>query len=436
MELNGWGRFPRVNAKVLEPINSDALQKILCRKESNLLCIPRGAGKSYGDSALAENVVSTRFLDNFIAVDEFNTKIQCGAGITLDQILKMCIPRGWFLPVLPGTKFVTVGGAIAADIHGKNHHCDGSFCDHVHELTLAIASGEILRCSPTDNSELFHATCGGMGLTGVILDATLRFDTVRSVLINRRSLPARNLEHCFELIEEHNDKKYSVAWLDCLSAGKSLGRSVLHVGEHIEEGDLKYRSRRGPSVPFSTPSFLLNKSTMRVFNSFLYNMYKKSSENSTINYDAYFFPLDNIGNWNRLYGARGFLQYQFVLPDSIALEGLTEILKKVSRAGKGSFLAVLKRFGGANRNLLSFPIEGYTLTLDFKQEKTLFPLLDELDSVVIDYGGRLYLAKDARMSEETFKAGYPEWEEFRKIKDRIDPSTVFTSLQSRRIGLT
>ena len=175
---------------------------------------------------------------------------------------------------------------------------------------------------------------------------------------------------------------------------------------------------------------------MRVFNSFLYNLYKKSTENSTINYDAYFFPLDNIGNWNRLYGARGFLQYQFVLPDSVALEGLTEILKRVSRAGKGSFLAVLKKFGGENRNLLSFPIEGYTLTLDFKQEITLFPLLDELDSVVIDYGGRLYLAKDARMSEETFKAGYPEWEEFRKIKDRIDPSTVFTSLQSRRIGLT
>ena len=436
MELHGWGRYPRVNAEVLEPINSEALQKILAGKESKQFCIPRGAGRSYGDSALAEKVVSSRFLDSFIAVDEANTLIRCGAGVTLDNILKVCIPKGWFLPVLPGTKFVTIGGAIAADIHGKNHHCDGSFCDYVQELTLASASGEVLRCSRSNNSNLFHATCGGMGLTGIIIDATVRLENVPSVLIDRQSLPASDLKQCFELIEEYNDKKYSVAWVDCLSTGKSLGRSVLHIGEHAEEGVSSYRNRRGLSIPFSTPSFLLNNFTMRMFNSALYNLHKKGGETYTANYDGYFFPLDYIRNWNRLYGLRGFLQYQFVLPGDSALGGLLEILKQVSRAGMGSSLAVLKKFGEGNKNLLSFPQEGYTLALDFKREKQLFPLLDELDAVIIDYGGRHYLAKDARMSEATFKAGYPEWEQFQKIKERVDPSNVFSSLQSRRIGLT
>ena len=436
MELHGWGRYPRVEAEVLEPLNADALHALLSVKRPKPAFISRGAGKSYGDSALAGRVLSSRFLDSFIALEEDNSRLRCGAGVTLAEILKVSVPRGWFLPVLPGTKFVTVGGAIAADVHGKNHHRDGSFCAHVQELSLVLASGEVLVCNRQQNSDVFHATCGGMGLTGVILDATLDFQKVSSVLVNRRSLPARNLEHCMELIEENNASTYSVAWLDCLSGGSSLGRSILHLGEHAVDGELVVKSRRGPSVPFSTPGFLLNKFTMSVFNSVLYNLRNKGEKISSTNYDAYFFPLDNISNWNRLYGAQGFLQYQFVLPGESTLEGMQKIVQRVSAAGKGSFLAVLKKFGAANSNLLSFPMAGYTLTLDFKREQRIFPLLDELDALVIDYGGRHYLAKDARLSEEVFKAGYPNWEKFLALKKQLDPTGVFASHQSNRIGLT
>lgn len=436
MQLTGWGRFPQVSAEMVEPINSDSLRELLTSKKAIGRLIPRGAGRSYGDSSLAEKVLSSRFLDSFIALDENSNSIRCGAGVNLDSILQLAVPKGWFLPVLPGTKFVSVGGAIAADIHGKNHHKDGSFCEHVREISLLLASGEVLNCSKQENSEIFHATCGGMGLTGVILDATLTFERVSSAVIDRQAIAAANLRECLELLDEHNDSKYSVAWLDCLASGDKLGRSVVHLGEHSEAGELRYKSRRGPSVPFATPAFLLNKFTMSLFNSCYFNLKQKGAKKSSVNYDAYFFPLDNIGNWNRLYGAKGFLQYQFVLPTDSALRGMHEVLSKVSAASKGSFLAVLKKFGEANANLLSFPMAGYTLTLDFKREASLLLLLEELDEIVIGHGGRHYLAKDARMSEQVFKAGYSNWEEFLAVKSRVDPKGIFASNQSDRIGLT
>ena len=463
MELHGWGRYPRVTAEILEPVNSDSLRHLLPAQDRSSGLIARGAGRSYGDSALAATVVSSRFLDNFIAVDESNNAVHCGAGVTLDAILKIAIPRGWFLPVLPGTKFVSIGGAIAADIHGKNHHRDGSFCDHLVRFNLALASGEVVSCSKQENAELFHATCGGMGLTGVILDAELTFEKVSSVSIKRESLVASNLNNCIELLEANESSKYSVAWVDCLARNEALGRAIVHLGEHDDDSDmggdmsggksggeraggensadikpktLACKSRRGISVPFNTPALLLNRFTMSLFNSAYFHLKQRQSQCSTINYDAYFFPLDNIGNWNRLYGGKGFLQYQFVLPLETAARGMADILERVSATGKGSFLAVLKKFGGANANLLSFPHAGYTLTLDFKREKSLLPLLDELDRIVIANSGRHYLAKDARMSEDVFKAGYPGWEAFAAIKNRVDPEGLFASRQSDRLGLT
>lgn len=436
MEVYGWGRFPRVAAEVLEPVDFDSLKKIISAKKNAGSLIPRGAGRSYGDSSLAGTMLSSRFLDSFSALDEDQATIHCGAGMSLDTILKVCIPKGLFLPVVPGTKHVSVGGAIAADIHGKNHHKDGTFCEHVVEILLLLATGEVISCSKQENSKLFHATCGGMGLTGMIMEATLRLEKISSVSINRQSLIANNLEHCFDMLEENSDCKYSVAWVDCLSSGKELGRSVIYLGEHAEQGELKYKSRRGPTVPFSTPAFLVNKFTMGLFNKAYYSLKKKGAHDSAVGYDAYFFPLDNIGNWNRLYGSKGFLQYQLVIPTDNARHGIAEVLTKVSNAGKGSFLAVLKKFGEANANLLSFPMAGYTLTLDFKNETSLFPLLDELDKIVVANGGRIYLAKDARMSESIFKAGYTNWEIFLAVKQQFDPSNMFGSLQSERLGLT
>jgi decaprenylphospho-beta-D-ribofuranose 2-oxidase len=440
MEAMGWGRYPKTTAELIEPADSHALQKLLGAQKDKRPYIGRGAGRSYGDSALSSKLVSSRFMDSFLALDEQERTIRCGAGTTLDDILRISIPRGLFLPVLPGTSTVSVGGAIAADVHGKNHHVDGSFCQHIEQISLVLASGELVTCSANENTELFHATCGGMGLTGVIVDATLSLAPIASSYIDQRSLVARNLTECFEYIEANADSKYSVAWLDCLASGEKLGRSMLYLGEHApaknRKSDRMIRTRSGLGVPFSIPSFLLNKTTMSLFNTGYFSLQTKKKSSATLDYDKYFFPLDSISNWNRLYGAKGFLQYQLVIPGESAFEGITSVLDKVSQAGKGSFLTVLKKFGEANKNLLSFPRAGYTLTLDFKNEATLFPLLEELDRIVLDHDGRLYLAKDARMSEEVFKASYPNWERFMALKQEYDPNNRFASLQSNRLGLT
>ena len=440
MEAMGWGRYPKATADFIEPADAQSLQKFVASQKKSASCISRGAGRSYGDSALAGQLLGSRFLDSFLALDEQQHTLRCGAGVKLGDILKVCLPRGLFLPVLPGTKEVSVGGAIAADVHGKNHHRDGSFCQHVTQISLVLASGEVVSCSTTLNPELFRASCGGMGLTGAIVEATLKLAPVPSSYIDQRSLVANNLQECFAHIEDNADSKYSVAWLDCLATGDSLGRSVLYLGEHSvaknRKSDRKYQDRSSIGVPFSTPSFLLNKSSMSLFNMTYFSLQKNKSRTSRLDYDSYFFPLDRLSNWNRLYGSKGFLQYQFVLPSEGALEGITTVLEKISQQGKGSFLTVLKKFGEANENLLSFPKSGYTLTLDFKNEASLFPLLDELDQIVLDHDGRLYLAKDARMSEAVFKASYPNWEAFMAIKAKVDPHNRFASLQSNRLGLT
>ena len=440
MEAMGWGRYPKAKADLIEPADAQSLQKFVASQKKSASCISRGAGRSYGDSALAGQLIGSRFLDSFLALDEQQHTLRCGAGVKLGDILKVCLPRGLFLPVLPGTKEVSVGGAIAADVHGKNHHRDGSFCQHVTQISLVLASGEVVSCSATQNPELFRASCGGMGLTGAIVEATLKLAPVPSSYIDQRSLVANNLQECFAHIEDNADSKYSVAWLDCLATGDDMGRSVLYLGEYSKgknrKSDRKYQDRSSISVPFSTPSFLLNKSSMSLFNSTYFSLQKHKSRTSRLDYDNYFFPLDRLSNWNRLYGSKGFLQYQFVLPGEGALEGITTVLEKISKQGKGSFLTVLKKFGEANENLLSFPRSGYTLTLDFKNETSLFPLLDELDRIVLDHDGRLYLAKDARMSEAVFKASYPNWEAFMAIKAKVDPHNRFASLQSNRLGLT
>lgn len=439
MQVQGWGRFPVVTAEVLEPLDFSSLQMLLMTSDPAARVVARGSGLSYGDSALSRRIISSRFMDNFSAVDDNSRTIRCGAGVTLEQVLRLCIPRGWFLPVLPGTSGVSIGGAIAADIHGKNHHLDGSFCDHVVALTLLLANGEVVSCSTESNSDLFHATCGGMGLTGIIIEATLQLRDVSSVFIQRQSLIAHNLQECFELFESNARSPYSVAWLDCAARGAALGRSVVYLGEHMQStrhDALAYRRRRALSIPCNAPAFLLNKHSISLFNSTYFAAKKLGRKKDRVDYASYFFPLDGLRHWNRLYGSRGFLQYQCLLPEDGAQQALAAILHNVSKAGKGSFLTVLKKMGAANANLLSFPGPGYTLALDFKFESNLFPLLDRLDEVVLSYGGRLYLAKDARMSEQVFKAGYPQWEKFAELKQHYDPNGLFASQQSDRIGLT
>src|SRR6056300_1615734 len=450
MTFSGWGRYPRLESRLIEPISTFEIEESLGGSgQWGPSIIARGAGRSYGDSALAETLVSTRYLDNFSSLttsEHGHTVLRCASGTSLEKVLETLIPKGLFLPVLPGAKAVTVGGAIAADVHGKNHHIDGSFCDHVESMQVLLATGEIINCNRNAYSELFHATCGGMGLTGIILDAAIQLVPMPSLDIAQRTLVADNLQDCMELMDEHHESKYSVAWIDCLASGAAQGRSVLYLGEHVDEKDAREKSKSGRKglraikrselkIPFDAPSFLLNKYTMMGFNSAYFALQKNRIAPKRIDYDAFFFPLERLRNWNRLYGSKGFLQYQLAVPPESAYACVSAVLSCASQAGKGSFLSVLKKFGKANNNLLSFPIEGYTLALDFKYEDSLFPLLDKLDAIVLAHGGRLYLAKDARMSKACFRQSYAQWERFAELKQKLDPRGQFSSLQSRRLGL-
>lgn len=430
MVLQGWGRYPRTEGLILWP---SALGDIPQMLEKPL--IPRGYGRSYGDSSLAPVALETRRCDHLLAFDQSNGLLHCQAGASLSDILAVFVPLGWFLPVTPGTRFISVGGAIASDVHGKNHHVDGCFSTCLEEMELLLADGSLVTCSRSKRSELFQATCGGMGLTGIILTATLRLRRVPSAFIEQTTHKASNLDEALDLFERHHASTYSVAWIDCLARGKALGRSLLMLGEHSPEGGLQLPMRPALGIPMDMPGFLLNRYSIQAFNALYYNRIQRPESHQRVSYEGFFYPLDGISQWNRLYGREGFVQYQFVIPREAGLLGLRAILKRIADSQRGSFLAVLKAFGPHNGNLLSFPLEGYTLALDFKMEPNLLPLLDELDAMVLDHGGRLYLTKDARMSAATFKRSYPNWQQFQAVRASVGALGRFASLQSRRLGL-
>ena len=432
MRLHGWGRYPQVEAQLLDPLTVTASRSLIDKRQSLL---GRGMGRSYGDSALHDCVLNTRHLQHLLAFDATKGSLRCQAGATLDQLLDFLLPRGWFLPVTPGTRFVTVGGAVASDVHGKNHHLHGCFSEYVDELLLGLADGSLLTCSRSEHAELFHATCGGLGLTGLILEVGFRLMPIRSAYVNQTTFKAANLDEALQQFEAQRHKTYSVAWIDCLASGADLGRSLLMVGEHAVGGPLHLPRKRRFSVPLDMPAALLNQTSMQAFNNLYYQRVRQTKSKQRIDYQRFFYPLDGIGQWNRLYGKQGFLQYQFVIPKAAGLQGMHSILSRIASSRRGSFLAVLKVFGKQNQNPLSFPLEGYTLALDFKYDSGLLPLLDELDARVLEQGGRIYLTKDARMSEQTFKSSYPGWEQLQAVRARYGAQGKFISRQAQRLGL-
>jgi decaprenylphospho-beta-D-ribofuranose 2-oxidase len=430
MRIHGWGNYPTINAEVIKPQSIEDCHDIM-RKGS---LISRGMGRSYGDSANASLVLQTNHLDHFIDFDVKTGILSCEAGVTFNEILKIVVPKGWFLPVTPGTSFVSVGGAIASDVHGKNHHQVGTFSQFVTSITMLLGTGEMVNISPTSKSDLFYATCGGMGLTGVILSATIKLKSIRSTYIKQTTLKADCLETAYEQFETHQYSSYSVAWIDCLAKGSQLGRSVLMLGEHDEDREISLQKEGTLSIPFYMPDGLLNKWTIKAFNTMYYHQISHQSR-AIVSFQPYFYPLDKINQWNKLYGKKGFVQYQFVLPKSSGVMGMRKILNKIVASGTGSFLAVLKMFGAKNENLLSFPIEGFTLALDFKISQKTITLIKEIDRMVVDMGGKIYLTKDALMKEKTFKATYPDWEAFEDIRAKYGAIGRFSSTQSKRIGL-
>jgi decaprenylphospho-beta-D-ribofuranose 2-oxidase len=432
MKIYGWGKYPTIDAKVLLPQTHNDCANHL---KSNEIVLPRGMGRSYGDSANSQTVIESTYLDHFIEFDVITGVLTCEAGVSIREILQLIVPKGWFVPVTPGSSFVTIGGAIASDVHGKNHHLSGTFSEHLLSFDLMLGSGEVVSVTKDNYPDLFRATCGGMGLTGIILLGSFQLKPIQSSQIIQSTIKTNSLEEVCEQFEENHASTYSVAWIDCLASGKQLGRSLLMLGEHAEDGALELGKKKSQNLPIDMPQSLLNHYSIKAFNALYYHRVFSKIKAEIISFEPYFYPLDAIGNWNRLYGKTGFVQYQFVLPKVVGVKGLRKILEVIVNSGKGSFLAVLKAFGRANENFLSFPVEGYTLALDFKMSEETVQLIKLLDSMVVEMGGRIYLTKDALMTEASFKRTYSQWEQFEEVRAKYGAIGKFASSQSKRLGL-
>jgi FAD/FMN-containing dehydrogenase len=387
--------------------------------------LPFGNGRSYGDSCLnlGGGLIETRALDRFIHFDRDTGVLACEAGVLLADILRLVVPTGWFLSVVPGTCYVTVGGAIANDVHGKNHHHAGSFGRHVRRFELLRSDGTRLVCSPAENPDWFAATVGGLGLTGVVTWAELQLRPIQGPLMDVESIRFANLEEFFALCAEFEHRyEYIVAWIDCLSRGKQLGRGILQCANHAPDTvPTGLPSQKAMVVPFTMPMSLVNGVSSRIVSTLLYYRQRGRVKRSKDPFQTFFFPLDRIHHWNRAYGPAGFYQYQCVVPPAVAQQATAELLEAIARARSGSFLNVLKRFGApASPGMLSFPREGVTLALDFPNRgAALERLFEALDRIVSAAGGALYPAKDGRMPGTLFRGGYPRWREFSQY---IDPA--------------
>nr|WP_321511124.1 FAD-binding oxidoreductase [uncultured Hyphomonas sp.] len=440
MKLSGWGRYPTVECETGSPRSEADLEELVRSGP----VIARGNGRSYGDSSLNSHMtIDMRRMSRMLSFDEANGQLTAEAGVLLADIISTFLPRGWFPAVTPGTKFVTVGGMIAADVHGKNHHKDGAFSSFLDWIDILGSDGDIRRCSREENPDLFEWTIGGMGLTGIILRAAFRLRPVESGWIRQTTIPAENLAAAIDIFERSADSTYSVAWIDCLSTGASLGRSLVYLGEHAAHADLPRKQLQAPfqtprkrklTVPLDAPGFALNRWTVKAFNEVYYRAGRSKTGTQLVDWDTYFYPLDAILKWNRIYGRKGFAQFQCVIPLEQSKEGMQALLEAISAAGQGSFLSVLKRFG-AQESRFSFPMEGYTLALDFPVNRRSLDLMNRLDEITIAHGGRFYLAKDSRLKAETLAKSDERVSDFREMRKSTSAAETFSSAQSDRLVL-
>lgn len=440
--LSGWGRTPRASCNVAR-IRCEA-EAARTLGQASGAAIARGNGRAYGDAALNPALtLDMRGMNRMLGFDPGTGTLRAEAGVLLSDIIATFLPRGWFPAVTPGTKFVSLGGAIAADVHGKNHHLDGGFGSFVDWIDVMDADGTVTRATPEDNTPLFHATLGGMGLTGVILRAQLRLRRVESAWIRTETKPAASLARTLAIFEAEADAPYSVAWIDCAATGAALGRSLVMLGRHASLDDLDAARRRAPfetpakrtlKVPFDAPGFALNAWTVRAFNALYWRKGLKARSPDLVDWDSYFYPLDAILDWNRIYGRRGFYQFQCVLPLSEAGAGMQRLVETIAAARQGSFLSVLKRFG-PQESPFAFPMAGYTLALDFPANDRSLALMDRLDRITLEHGGRFYLAKDGRMPRHVLDASDPRVAAFRELRAKNGWDRAFASSQSERLGI-
>jgi FAD/FMN-containing dehydrogenase len=418
--FESWGRYPSYDAKVLPMHWQGDYPGMLEGVHGGALAV--GMGRSYGDVCLLKEgtLLQTTSMNRLLAFDPETGVLTAEAGITLAQILDFSVPRGFFLPVSPGTKYVTLGGAIANDIHGKNHEAAGSFGNHVPQFELVRSNGARMLCSATENPDYFAATIGGMGLTGVITWAQLRLKPIVSRKIDYEGIQFHGIDEFIELKNRYKHVEYTVSWVDCVSTGKNFARGIFMLGDHSKEpGELTPSPKPKLVFPMEAPGFLLNKYSISAFNTVFFHKQIKAHVKTVQDYEPFFYPLDAVLKWNRMYGKSGLLQFQYAIPWEHAKEGTIAILKEIAKSGQASFLAVLKTFGDVpSLGMMSFPLGGFMFALDFPiKEGVSFPLMQRLGDMTREFGGRLYSAKDACMTAEQFKAFYPQWEKFARYKD-------------------
>ncbi len=441
--LTGWGRIAPSTAELAEPSGETEAAALL--RAAGRGAIARGLGRSYNNAAQCAQglVLSTSRLNRILGLDKATGVAVCEAGVSLEQLMVAGLPHGWFVPVSPGTRQVTIGGAIAADVHGKNHHVAGSFAGHVQSFDLVLSGGEVRTVTPRD--ELFWATAGGMGLTGFIVRATVQLKHVGTSRVKVDTVRTADIDETMAVLTEHDRRYgYTVAWSDSLARGRGLGRSIITSGDFAEPSDLTAKESGDPfafdprsrlGAPPAFPPALINRYTVRLANEAWYRKAPRLREGELQTIGQFFHPLDGIRNWNRVYGPGGFRQYQYVVPFA-AEDAVRRSFELVSSHPAPSFVTVLKRFGAADPGLLSFPAPGWTLALDFPARTPgLGPMLDELDRLVVRHGGRVYLAKDSRVPAAVLEEMYPRLPEFRKARAELDPAGVFASDLSRRLGL-
>jgi len=425
--FESWGRYPKLESSIV-PLNWTCDFPLHPPPATRML--PVGAGRSYGDVCLLGHgtLLRTRGpglsggMDHLLDFDPATGVLCCEAGTTLGEILDFAVPRGFFLPVSPGTKYVTVGGAIANDIHGKNHHVAGTFGRHVPRFELVRSDGTRLVCSAAQNAEWYAATIGGMGLTGLIAWAEVKLRPIVSRNIQYTGIKFSGIEEFLVLSEAHAKSEYTVSWIDCVATGRNFARGIFMAGDHASEPDSLKRSQPAKlMLPVDFPEFLLNRRSVGLFNSLYYNKQRGKIKNTLVDYEPFFYPLDKLQGWNRMYGKNGLLQFQCLLPWEAGQAGLVEILKAITASGLASFLAVLKVFGNVpSPGMMSFPKPGITLALDFPiRQEASFDLLELLAAITLDHKGRMYPAKDATMTAAQFQAFYPQWKRFAAY---IDPA--------------
>jgi FAD/FMN-containing dehydrogenase len=436
-EFESWGRYPRYDANLV-PIN---WQQEFPGKLEGLLngALPVGLGRSYGDSCLLKdgNLLQTTGMNRLISFDPQTGLLTAEAGITLAQILDFAVPRGFFLPVTPGTKYVTLGGAIANDIHGKNHHVAGTFGRHVTQFELVRSDGSRRLCSPTENPDWFAATIGGLGLTGLIAWAQIRLRSIVSRAIDYEGVQFHGIDEFLELTRESEGIEYTVSWIDCASTGKNFARGIFMQGDHARTpSDLKPSPKPKLVFPFDAPGFALNHMSVSAFNSLFFHKQLKPRVRTLQDYEPFFYPLDKVLHWNRLYGRSGLLQFQYAIPWESAREATVAILRVIADSGLASFLAVLKAFGDVpSPGMMSFPQPGITLALDFPiKPGVTFPLFERLADMTLDYGGRLYPAKDAAMTAAQFQTFYPQWVQLARFRDPMLTSSFWERVTGDRSG--